>query len=98
MSTAQRKKNQAQNASSVQLLAFHAQQVRNSELTLDAGPLDHLNVLETRENVASHAEPNLDTVLDALLDREGVLLDLCKLLFGLLEVDRDASARCCWRY
>ena len=45
-------------------------------LTLDAATLDHLDVLETRENVAAYGKANLDTVLDALLDGERVLLEL----------------------
>ena len=63
-------------------------------LTLDAATLDHLDVLETRENVAAYGKANLDTVLDALLDGERVLLELSQLLFRLLQVDRDASAGC----
>ena len=66
-------------------------------LTLDASSLDHLDILETGQNVAADAETDLDAVLDALLDGEWVLLELGELLFRLLEVDRDASTGCCWR-
>lgn len=62
-------------------------------LTFDTGTLDHLNVLETRENVAPHAKLDLDAVFDALLDGEWVLLELRKLLSRLLQIDRDATAR-----
>lgn len=67
-------------------------------LTLDTGALDDLNVFETGKNVAANAESDLDAVLDTFLDIDRVLLDLCELLFGLLKVDGDDSARCCWRY
>lgn len=67
-------------------------------LTLDTGTFDDLNVFETGQNVATDVEANLDAVVDTFLDVDGILLDLCKLLLGLLEVDRDDSTRCRWRY
>ncbi len=50
-------------------------------LTFDASSLDHLDILEAREDVAADAEADLDTVFDALLDVEWVLLELSELLF-----------------
>lgn len=64
-------------------------------LTFDTSSLDHLDILQAREDVAADAEANLDTVFDALLDVEWVLLELSELLFRLLQVDRDASAWSC---
>lgn len=67
-------------------------------LTFDTSSLDHLDVLETGEDIAADTEADLDAVLDTFLDSERVLLELCQLLLWLLQIDRDTAPGCRWRY